>query len=528
MDPLSSITTRATPQTEQADAAQVRNSAGGFSFQVTDEDRALRFLILGTSGGSYYASEPQLTKENAAVIIKLAAGPVTGLDLVSLIVRVSTEGRAARQNPAIFALAVCAGSPVVQVRQAALAALRDVCRTGTHLFLFVGYVKQFRGMGRTVQRAIQDWYLAPEVDKVAYQTVKYRQREGWSHKDLLRMAKPTPNSPERDALFSWIAGKPQKGFNYPAIVGAYEAAQSATQPHQWVQYVRDYNLPWEALPDAALGHREVWEALLPTMGLTALMRNLGRMSKLGLFDMGSVATKVAVDRLTDAEGVTRARLHPLNILTALCTYKSGHGLRGSMTWNASPKIIDALDEAFYLGFNGLRPAGKRTLVGLDVSGSMAGGSVAGSPMTPREAGAAMSMTIARTEPEYQVMGFSHEFVHLDITGRQRLDDVIRTTSRLPFGMTDCALPMQWAAQNKVPVDTFIVITDSETYHGSAHPHQALKRYRDIMGIDARLIVEAMVANPFTVADPSDGGMLDVVGMDASTPDVIRGFSAREF
>jgi 60 kDa SS-A/Ro ribonucleoprotein len=45
-----------------------------------------------------------------------------------------------------------------------------------------------------------------------------------------------------------------------------------------------------------------------------------------------------------------------------------------------------------------------------------------------------------------------------------------------------------------------------------------------MGIPAQLVVVGMVANRFTIADPDDAGMLDVVGMDTATPQVITDFA----
>jgi 60 kDa SS-A/Ro ribonucleoprotein len=44
-----------------------------------------------------------------------------------------------------------------------------------------------------------------------------------------------------------------------------------------------------------------------------------------------------------------------------------------------------------------------------------------------------------------------------------------------------------------------------------------------MGIAAKLVVVAMTSNGFSIADPNDGGMLDVVGFDAATPEVISSF-----
>jgi len=46
---------------------------------------------------------------------------------------------------------------------------------------------------------------------------------------------------------------------------------------------------------------------------------------------------------------------------------------------------------------------------------------------------------------------------------QRLDDVVRVISGLPFDRTDCALPMLHAAGNNLPIDAFVVYTDNETW-----------------------------------------------------------------
>ena len=55
--------------------------------------------------------------------------------------------------------------------------------------------------------------------------------------------------------------------------------------------------------------------------------------------------------------------------------------------------------------------------------------------------------------------------------------------------------------------------------------QALQHYRQKMGIPAKLIVQAFVANHFSIADPSDAGMLDVIGFDTAVPSLIRDFAA---
>jgi len=257
-DALSAINLRNVPQSQPADPRQVRNSAGGYTFTVAPLERLRRFLVLGIDGGTYYASERELTKANAEVVLAWARD--RSGELVDEVVSISTSGRAPRNNAALFALAAAAALGDAEGRKAALAALPKVARTGTHLFVFAGYVEQFRGWGRGLRRAVADWYLSKPVDAVAYQAVKYRQREGWSHRDLLRLAHPATDEADRKQLFDWICGRSEEGS---ALVEGFRQAQSATTTREWVAILDRYpSLSWEMLPDAALGEADVWSKLI--------------------------------------------------------------------------------------------------------------------------------------------------------------------------------------------------------------------------------------------------------------------------
>jgi 60 kDa SS-A/Ro ribonucleoprotein len=72
-----------------------------------------------------------------------------------------------------------------------------------------------------------------------------------------------------------------------------------------------------------------------------------------------------------------------------------------------------------------------------------------------------------------------------------------------------------------------VYTDSETWHGEIHPVQALQRYRERTGIGAKLIVVGMVSSGFSIADPNDAGMLDVVGFDTAVPQLMSHFATND-
>lgn len=529
MDALQGIGTRATPQRFAADSRQVRNNAGGFVFEVTPLVRLRRFLTLGTEGGTFYVRAQELTRENADVVMDFARHRTA--ELVTEIVAVSTAGRAPKQNPALFALAAAASLGDVEGRRTALAALPLVARTGTHLFLFAGYVEQFRGWGRGLRRAVGDWYLRTPVDDLAYQAVKYRQREGWTHRDLLRLAHPGTVEPDRKRLFDWICGREVAHDGLRTVEG-FERAQRAPLA-RIPELVREYRLSWEMLPDTAVDSPAVWEALLDNgLPQTALLRQLPRLTRLGLLGPGGARTGAVAAQLGDRARLRKARVHPVSVLLALRTYASGRSARGDSTWTPSGPIVDALDAAFYAAFEAVRPTGKRHLLALDVSGSMTVG-IAGLPLSAREASAALALVTASTEDSPDILGFTGgsgwgaAVSPLAISPRQRLDDVLRTIENLPFGGTDCALPMLYALENGLEVDVFSVYTDSETWAGSVHPHQALARYRREVNPEAKLVVVGMTSTGFSIADPSDAGMLDVAGFDAAVPGVLADFARGE-
>lgn len=514
-----SYVTHVQPETLQGQAV---NNGGGHSFAVSDWVRLQRFLVLGCEGGSYYATERKLTVDNAQCVVRCAK--VDFQRTLAMVVRVSTDGRAPKNTPAIFALALLASLP--DTRSAlALAHLRDVCRIGTHLFQFVDAVSRLRGWGRSLRSAVGDWYLQRSPLAVAKQVVKYGNREGWTHRDVLRQAHPKASIGTMDGVLAYAVGKPWLEKVTGGVVRDYLQAVEEVKAigcslSRMVELVTDYQLPWEVLPTEAHEHREVWEALLPSMGAEAMLRNLGRFSRLGLFDSTANVDQVC-GKFTDVQWLAANRLHPFKILLGLTTYSAGRGVKGSHTWNPARAVTAAAEQAFYAAFGLLPRLSQRVVIGLDVSGSMAS-SLANSHLTCRDAAAAMTMVLLRQAEQTQVMAFSHQLVPLALQPTDSLPTVVRKTSGLGFGATACALPIQQALACRQPVDTFVIYTDNETNSGP-HPVQALRLYREQMGIPAKLVVVGFTATEFSVADPQDAGMLDVVGFDAAAPEIMHQF-----
>lgn len=535
--------TKNVPQTVPLGNATAPNRAGGYSFPVDRWTQLDRFLIIGAEGGTYYASAKETTFDNVACLQKCLTED--GIRTVNRIVEISESGRALKNEPAIYALALCASSTNPKTKTAALQALPRVCRTGTHLFSFAADINRLRGWGPAVRKAFARWYNDKPADKAAYQAVKYQSRNGWSHRDVLRLAHPKTSDPAHNALYRWVVGgveafdtykhRPitESRKNLPAIVEAFEASKAATDVRQVLDLIKTYSLPHECIMNDLKDKPEIWSALLEDMGATALVRNLGKMSKIGLFSGNSTDTKFVVSRLQDMEFIRKGRLHPMQILLAMKTYQQGRGTLGSNTWDINSKIVNALDDAFYASFGAIVPTGKRVLLALDVSGSM-GSQCGATGISCREASAAMSMAFLKSESDVEVVGFTASMEGtlytdntsirtLDISPKRRLDDNIRAIKNLPFGGTDCALPFLWAAGNRRDFDAVITMTDNETYAGKTHVGTALSMYRQQVGHPVSFSACAFTATGYSVADEKDSTQMNFVGLDGNLPSVLSDF-----
>ena len=87
------------------------------------------------------------------------------------------------------------------------------------------------------------------------------------------------------------------------------------------------------------------------MPMTAMIRNLGKMTSVGLLNENDREPLDSVcSKLRDVGMLKSARIHPFNVLVALKTYMDGHGDKGKLRWNPNEEILTALEEAFYFSF----------------------------------------------------------------------------------------------------------------------------------------------------------------------------------
>ena len=279
----------------------------------------------------------------------------------------------------------------------------------------------------------------------------------------------------------------------------------------------------EHIPTQLMSSPEIWGSLIEGMGLTALLRNLGKISSIGI--MSQFRQKICA-MLTNKEELTKSRVHPIQVLISLKTYMAGKGDLGKLTWTTDSIVLDTLSTTFKMSFGNVERTGKRIMIALDVSGSMDCATAGAPSVTCREAATAMAMITLASEGEKDTQIYAFTTTFKDMNGRIRpnstVQEAIRATNET-FGGTDCALPMRHAKDHNIPVDCFIVYTDSETYAPTKHPQVELEEYRKKTGINAKLIVVGMVGNSLTIADPSDKNTLNLAGFDSSLPQLITMF-----
>jgi len=524
-----------TPQTQVIpgrEAEMARNNAGGFTFTLDKWGTLDRFIMIGSEGGNYYVGEKDVTKQSFTNTLACIAED--GVRAVNRAVEYSVAGRAPKNDPALVVLALAAAKGSPEVQAAAYDALPKVARTGTHLFTFVSILNSMGKWNAAAKRGLSKWYTNRSIEKLAVQMLKYQSRNGWSHRDVLRLAHVKATNEVQNNLFKYVVKGGEalsQGDAIPQLVVDFEYLKRADSAKDVVRLIEtNKDISWELVPTQFLKDKDVLMALLPSMGLTAVIRQLGKLTAAGVLAPMSEGSKLVMAKLSDAEALKAQRVHPITILQALKQYSAGHGERGSLVWSPNRRIVDSLNDSFYAAFGTLEKTDAGQYIAVDVSGSMSWDSskVNGSPnLYARDVAACMAMAIARTSSNYFVGAFSGHIQEMKISPNMRLDDVLAVMGSMSAGSTDCSLPMVDAKNKRMSgVDLFTVITDNETYAGRVQPVQALRDYRNAFNKTAKLCVIGTSVSNFTIADPKDAGMMDIAGFDSAAPQIIADFASK--
>lgn len=537
-------------------ARQKKNyDGGGYAFEPNAWTQFKKWLILGSDSPTYYATPQKLTVDNAKYALAcLRKDPIRYIDTVA---EVASKGLAPRRHTTLFAFALVFTHGSNAAKSYAREKLMSIVYTGDDIANFASMivgekdsgvrVDYMRGWGRSVRNTVAAWYNGLSIEKLVYQLIKYRTRHGFSQGNLIKLSHPKPDTNARSAVYRWAVhgDVPEMNLQDESLeqLFAYEAAKTTVdsdgnpimeQKKKLINLIRLYGLPWEAVPNQWLNDPDVLKALFYNMPGQATLRQIPRLSNAGLLEDYEVKEEL-IRRFGSHEYIRQQRLHPLKILQAHRIYSRGGGVRSS--WKTVPWVVDMLDGAFYLSFDNVEPTNKNVMINVDCSGSMLGNDDGGgwsiwpdcsglTGVSPMYAAAAMATIRMRTEPFFMLVGFSNGIQEIPIRSDSTLNEVYNAMKRVNAMATNIAAGMEYATKKGLPVDLFEIYTDNQGNRGM-HPSAAIDQYRNNTGRDARVGFVAMVSYPHSVADPNKPYMMDFIGFDPTTPQMITRWASGE-
>lgn len=315
----------AVPQWFRLDPDQIQGAAGGFVWQITDKEQVIRYLIIGSEGGNFYQTPQQVSSQCASCVLRMTRTPDNFKWLIETIRQVSMEGRAAKQESTLLALATAiVFAPTPAAKTEALNAVKDCVRILTHMYMLIGYIKIFSkaghptlsaaapaataapvvgsGLGRGIRRVFGEYFYSRTGIEIANLMTKYQNREGWTIKDVLTLihidpkkmkddggrlaidnvfktkeefapilaAAPPTAEPTKTLLSAIkeihaIAERPLQPATNPSLAGLSNY-QYAEEIDRMVSIINSAGLCREHLPSQLFKHKKIWEALLMNKG----------------------------------------------------------------------------------------------------------------------------------------------------------------------------------------------------------------------------------------------------------------------
>lgn len=501
-----------------------KNLAGGVSFKADNFTALRRWLLTGSFSNFFYESSRKSTNQNLDTLLNcIKENPVK---VAEEILYASNHGTMASQHTCILALVHLSNGNHIAKREFR-SIFNDVIRTASHLYEFVAYTKQVRGMGKTIHKAVNGWLKAKDVSGLEYQFLKYQQREGFSNRDILRLFKPVPRTEAEDSLYSWVAGKNKPLVEDLARIKVYEDLKAGNlSEKEVVQAIATFGLTHEMIPANVERTVKVWTALFYKMPMTATIRNLATLTRNGVFK--NMKNLDVLEEKLGKEMLQKSRIHPLEIANAQKIYSSGGSIGRSTNaeFEPIPRVIDILEDAVHNSFITQEPTGKHFFHALDISGSMGWADMPGLFLNPFEIETIMALTTVKTEKNYYVGGFSDTFIQLpEFRARSTIQSAMREASKHGFGGTNAASAYDHAIQQNIYTDVFVFWTDSENWGGrymGGQPSLRLKEYRKKVNPNAKAIYITLVpyGDNVTLADPKDPMSYDIGGFSSQTPKLI--------
>lgn len=318
-----------------------------------------------------------------------------------------------------------------------------------------------RAIPKPVKRGITDAVRRMYTERalLKYDTAS----RGFRFGDVIELVHPAPDSgkPWQGALFAhaldrrhnrpWAVDPdmlPMLAFNATLRAAAAERPERLLDP----EALRRAGMTWEdvlSLVGSRVDKARLWEALIPSMGYMALLRNLRNFDQAGVSD--EIAGQVAA-RLADPEQVARSRQFPFRFLAA---YRNVPSLR----WGY------ALEKALQHSLAAVPELPGRTLILVDRSGSMFTSMSRRSELTFADSAGIFGAALAvRNHGRVTLVQFGTSSQEIRVGRGESLLRVLDRFDNLGGTQTAEAVRAHYDRHDRV-----VIVTDEQAWYGYGDP-----------------------------------------------------------
>ncbi|KAL6449393.1 hypothetical protein ACFW04_000763 [Cataglyphis niger] len=536
------------------------------------EIRLSRFLYVGKEYANYQPGywfvHNYFIMKNVPSIEELAGNEEKQLVPIELIVKAFESNLVPHPETLVFALAVCCRQNKSEMlRNVAYNNVAKICASTQDFILFIKFVSKLckekelnfitQGWGQGLRKAINNWYLSKEPLDLAKCVTKYKSRYGWKHKDIVKLAHPSTNSPEKGVILKYIIHGMEKT---KAALEDQSENPNINEILKYLQNIEDfkhcedevraaallerYGYSLQHVPGHLLKSKEVWNSLISSMDIVTLLNNLQRISNLGLLESGGLAVEKITEQLANAEHIAQSKIHPALIYITLKNYENcgkplsyeKRKVQESAKKTLPPvpypniKVVSILREMFDLSFAHQQPTNLRYLVTIGMNKPMLEGRAwQNANMTGAETGCLIAMMLLRCETNVTVATFKHVGVYTaDVDKTQSCSDILATLKKIPVAGINLSKPILWAMKQKTKYDVFINVVD-QVYEKYDESQKALISFRDELKHPQAKLINCSVCCSSTYRKINcDKNILTINGFDATVPIIIRAFSQSLF
>ena len=432
------------------DASMTINEAGGLAYKLSAKEALAQFAATGCLSQTFYATEVDQLK---TILGLTSSRDIDNEFLAKLALYARVKGYMKDMPAVLCAVLASRKSPLLDK------VFPVVIDNGKMLRNFVMAVRSGvtgrKSFGSAVRRLIRNWFDARTEQQIFNASIGNNP----SMADVVKMVHPTPKTPQREALYGYLIGKPYDESKLPeAVVEYIHLLKTGVDENAIVP-----DVPFQYLTSLELTTNQ-WKTIARNASWQTTRMNLNTFLRHGVFEDKELVSKVAA-RLRSEEEIRRAKAFPYQLMTAYM----------SASQEVPSDVRLALQDAMEIATDNVPVIDGLVALCIDVSGSMY------SPATGYRRGATsvvkcvdiaglMASCILRRNPNAVVIPFEDKVRHCTLNPRDSVITNAQKLAKLNGGGTNCSCAMKYILRNKINPDVVIYLSDNMSWIDSDRNH----------------------------------------------------------